>query len=310
LKRGQVIKSTGSWYSVRDEEGKIVPCKIKGAYRIKGLKRTNPVAVGDWVSFLWKPTEESGVIQKIEERRNYIIRKSINLSKQSQIIAANIDMAFLVVTIVKPETTTTFVDRFLASAEAYRIPVTLVFNKIDLYDTTELKLLEQWITLYSGIGYACLKTSAIKGSNMDQLIKIMRGKVCVISGNSGVGKSMLIKWMDPDVDIKVGDISDYHQKGRHTTTYPEMHFLSTGSSVIDTPGIKGFGRIDMDREEVFHFFPEIFAHSANCQFHNCLHLDEPNCSVKQALVDGTIAPSRYESYISLLDEDPEKKYRE
>jgi ribosome biogenesis GTPase len=308
VEKGLVIKSTGSWYSVRRENGTILECKLRGAFRLKETGMTNPVAVGDWVHFLIESDSNNGVITEILSRTNYIIRKSSNLSHQSQIIAANIDQAILVVTLIAPETPLPFIDRFLVSAEAYRIPVFIVFNKWDLYNSKHLEEAQHLINMYSSIGYSCLETSVPDALNLDKFKARLQDKVNVVSGKSGVGKSSLINCVDPGLEVRIKSISQAHRTGKHTTTFAEMHSLSFGGYIIDTPGIKGFGIIDMDREEIYHFFPEIFKHSENCQYYNCLHTHEPNCAVKKAVEARDIYPSRYKSYLSLL-ESQDKKYR-
>ncbi len=306
MHKGLVIKSTGSWYTVKSENNALFKCKIKGKFRIKGIKSTNPIAVGDHVEFVLQEQDSDkpiGLITKIETRKNYIIRKSPNLSKQSHIIAANIDQAFLVVTINYPVTTPTFIDRFLASAEAYRIPVVLVFNKIDRYSDEQNSVLESLINLYSKIGYKCIKTSTKSGVGIDQLIYLMKDKISVFNGHSGVGKSTLINTIQPGLNIVTKEISDYHKTGKHTTTYSEMFHLDIGAYIIDTPGIKGFGMLEMDVWEISHYFPEIFKESEKCQYHNCSHTHEPGCAVKDAVVEGRIAESRFFSYLGLLEID-------
>ncbi len=313
MNKGIVIKSTGSWYTVKQEDGSNIECKIKGKFRIKGIKSTNPIAVGDHVEFKVSKTIEDdknthiGLIIKIIDRKNYIIRKSTNLSKQSHIIAANIDQAFLVVTVNFPITTTTFIDRFLASAEAYRIPCTLIFNKIDRYNPEQILTMNKLIELYESIGYRCLTTSAKKKIGLDTLQSWMENKTNVFSGHSGVGKSTLINAIEPNLNLKTKEISDYHQTGKHTTTFSEMFDLSFGGYIIDTPGIKGFGMLDMEKEEIGHYFPEIFKRLEKCQFYNCTHIHEPGCEVKNAVANGEISESRYFSYVGLLD--GEEKYR-
>ena len=303
-----VIKSTGSWYRVKREDGTILDCKIKGKFRLKGSRTTNPVAVGDRVTIVPEPTGDHGVITEILPRKNYIKRKASNLSKESQIIAANIDQAILVITLVSPETPFQFIDRFLATAEAYRIPVHIVINKMDLYDPDMLEQVVQIKKMYDGIGYPCLETSVLKDKNIEDFRNLLTARVNVIAGKSGVGKSSLINAADPGLNIRTEQVSVYHQAGKHTTTFAEMHPLAFGGYIIDTPGIKGFGMIDMDKEEIYHFFPEIFRYSRQCQYYNCLHTHEPNCAVKKALDSGKISPSRYESYLSLL-KNQDEKYR-
>ena len=313
MKKGLVIKSTGSWYTVEDENGELFECKIKGNFRIKGIKSTNPVAVGDHVSFTEvKSTETNenkrvGLISSIADRKNYIIRRSSNLSKQSHIIAANIDQAVLVATINFPVTTTTFIDRYLVSAEAYRIPVLLVFNKVDLYDYKHLNDVKRLISVYEKIGYKCLTTSARNKSGLDDLKTEIQNKINVISGHSGVGKSTLINLLQPGLNIKTEDISEAHKTGKHTTTYSTLYKLNIGGYIIDTPGIKGFGMLDMEPWEISHYFPEIFKISKNCQYNNCSHTHEPGCAVKSAVENNQIAYSRYISYLGLLETD--EKYR-
>lgn len=308
MEKGLVIKSTGSWYTVKKEDGTQLECKIKGTFRLEGKRTTNPVAVGDKVTVRSEPTGGYGVINEILPRKNYIIRRASNLSREYQIIAANIDKALLVVTLVFPETPFEFIDRFLASAEAYRIPVHLIINKMDLYDEEMQKVAGQLMKMYEQIGYPCLETSVVQGKNIDSFRHLLKDKINVISGKSGTGKSSLINAADPELQLKTDDVSTYHKTGKHTTTFAEMHPLVFGGYVIDTPGLKGFGVIDMEREEIYHFFPEIFRYSKGCKYYNCLHTTEPNCAVIRALKDGEISPSRYKSYISLL-EDRDQKYR-
>jgi ribosome biogenesis GTPase / thiamine phosphate phosphatase len=303
--KGIVIKSTGSWFTVKYEEG-IIPCKVKGNFRIKGLRTTNPVAVGDSVEFE-ASGNNTGLIFNIGERKNYIIRKSSNLSKEAQIIAANIDQAFLVVTLAFPETTMTFIDRFLVSAEAYKIPVKIIINKVDLYTPEQLQQLANFKEMYGEIGYPCIDISCQTGHNIDTVNEETSGKVCVFSGNSGVGKSTLLNCLSKNLDRKTGEISDYHNKGKHTTTFAEMFELENGGSVIDTPGIKGFGVIDMENENISIYFPEMLKKLGQCQFYNCTHTHEPGCAVKSAIESGEISLSRYQSYLSLLEID--EKYR-
>lgn len=301
---GVVYKSTGSWYTVKSSDGTFYQCRIKGKFRIKGIKNTNPVAVGDFVSF---ELEESGngVIQEIHERKNYIIRKSVNLSKQTHIIASNIDVAFLVITLNNPPTFTTFIDRFLVTAEAYHIPVVLLFNKIDSYNEEELIEIKYLASIYRKIGYECLGISAISGKNIDKVIDLMKNKTCVISGHSGVGKTTLINTIAPNLNLKTKEISEQHQQGQHTTTFAEMFDLDFGAKIIDTPGIKGFGIVEIEDEELGDFFPEFFALKSECKFNNCLHIDEPDCAVKEALEKDEIAWSRYKSYLQILKGEDE-----
>lgn len=301
--KGLVIKNTGSWYTVYTEDGKTIDCKIKGNFRLKGIRSTNPVAVGDRVSI------SENFITAIEDRRNYIIRKSQNLSKQSHIIAANVDQAFLVVTLSQPETSTTFIDRFLASAEAYSVPVVLVFNKVDLLDDDGRHLLSLMQSLYETIGYQCCAISAASGLGVDRLETLMQGKITLLSGNSGVGKSTLINRIIPSADLRTAEISDAHNTGMHTTTFSEMLPLPRGGWLIDTPGIKGFGTFDMEPEEITSYFREIFHFSKQCRFSNCTHTHEPGCAVLKALDNHFIAQSRYQSYLSMLSDKDDDKYR-
>lgn len=305
--KGTVYKSTGSWYSVKSEQGQMMDCRIKGRLRISGIRSTNPVAVGDIVTFeLDKTTDEvRGVISDIEPRRNYIVRKSVNLSKQLHIIAANIDRVFLIVTIDNPVTTTAFIDRFLVTAEAYDIEAVLVFNKIDTYSEAARDEQLYLEFIYSRIGYKCIRVSALQGTGIDNLRELMKDKTSMFSGHSGVGKSTLVNAVEPGLDLKTKAISAQHQQGQHTTTFAEMFDLSFGARIIDTPGIRGFGLIDMEKSEISDYFPEFFALSADCKFHNCLHKDEPHCAVKQALEEDKVAWSRYRSYLSVLEGEDE-----
>ena len=311
--KGLVIKNTGSWYTVLTDDGQLLDCKIKGNFRLKGIRSTNPVAVGDRVTVL------ENFITEIEDRRNYIIRKSINLSKQSHIIAANVDQALLVVTVDYPQTSTTFIDRFLASAEAYRVPVILLFNKTDLLSDDLLHYQQMMITLYESIGYECRAISATTGEGVDDLRPLLEGKITLLSGNSGVGKSTLINRLVPGANLRTSEISDAHNTGQHTTTFSEMIKLPSSraagpgveanSWLIDTPGIKGFGTFDMEPEELTSYFREIFRFSKDCRFSNCTHTHEPGCAVLQALEDHYIAQSRYQSYLSMLEDKDDGKYR-
>lgn len=310
---GLVIRNTGSWYTVYTDDAQLIDCKIKGNFRLKGIRSTNPVAIGDRVEIITN-SDGTAFISNIEDRRNYIVRKASNLSKQSHILASNIDCCFLIVTVNYPETATTFIDRFLASAEAYRIPVVLVFNKIDRYDEDDLRYLDGMVNLYTSIGYECMKVSALNGDGIDELRQKLEGKITLFSGNSGVGKSTLINAILPDLNVKTGDISEYHNKGMHTTTFSEMFAISGGDyrkgALIDTPGIKGFGTFDMEKEEIGGYFKEIFAMSENCKFGcQCTHTHEPGCAVRTAVEQHLISESRYTSYLSMLDDKEEGKYR-
>lgn len=307
--KGLVVKNTGSWYTVRTDDGQLIESKIKGNFRLKGIRSTNPVAVGDRVELVVNQ-EGTAFITAIDDRRNYIIRKSQNLSKQSHIIAANVDQAFLIVTINYPQTSTTFIDRFLASAEAYRVPVILVFNKTDLLDEDERRYQQMMMTLYENIGYQCVAISAEKGTGVEVLESLLQGKTTVLSGNSGVGKSTLINRLVPGANLRTAEISDAHNTGQHTTTFSEMIELSCGGYLIDTPGIKGFGTFDMEPEELTSYFKEIFRFSKDCRFSNCTHTHEPGCAVLQALKNHYIAQSRYQSYLSMMEDKDGGKYRE
>jgi len=307
--KGFVIKNTGSWYSVKTDDGKVVECKIKGNFRLKGIRSTNPVAVGDQVEIALNQ-EGTAFITHIDERRNYIIRKSQNLSKQSHIIAANVDQAFLIVTVNYPQTSTTFIDRFLASAEAYSVPVVLVFNKRDILSDDERHYQQSMVHLYETIGYECREISAATGEGVEGLHKLLKGKITLLSGNSGVGKSTLINQILPEANLRTAEISDAHNTGMHTTTFSEMLELPEGGYIIDTPGIKGFGTFDMEPEELTSYFREIFHFSKDCKFSNCTHTHEPGCAVLKALEDHYIAQSRYQSYLGMLEDKDENKYRE
>ncbi len=307
--KGLVIKNTGSWVTVRLDDGNTVNCKMRGVLRLKGLRCTNPVAVGDRVQ-----VEDKGgdapVVGDIEPRRNYIIRRASNLSKEFQIIAANLDQAVLVATLTNPETSTTFIDRFLATAEAYQVPAVLAFNKIDLLETEEWRnRLDELKSLYESIGYPVITMSAATGEGADALRAQLAGKMSLLSGNSGVGKSSIINLLVPDAHVKVGDVSHTHHKGMHTTTFSELLDLPGSGAIIDTPGVKAFGTIDFERAEVAHYFPEIFRISDECRFNNCTHTHEPGCAVLAAVEQGTLAASRFTRYLSILDEDPNNKYR-
>lgn len=307
---GTIIKNTGSWYVVRTDNNQLFDCKVKGNFRLKGIRSTNPVAVGDRVSIVLQPDGTTGLIESIEERKNYVIRKASNLSKQSHIIAANVDVALLVVTIAHPETSTTFIDRFLASTEAYSVPVVLIFNKTDLLSEDETRYLDAVINLYETIGYTCLRCSAQTGDGVDALLKCIQDKVCLLSGNSGVGKSTLLNRLVPDALAKTAEISAAHDTGQHTTTFSQMFDLPNGGCIIDTPGIKGFGTFDMERNEVSHYFREIFQISSDCKYGDCTHTHEPGCAVLEALANHHIAQSRYQSYLSMLEDKDEQKYRQ
>ena len=303
--KGLVIKNTGSWPTVLTDDGQLLDCQVKGNFRIKGIRSTNPVAVGDRVTI-----SDNRWITAIEDRRNYIVRKSINLSKQSHILAANVDQAFLMVTVSKPATSTTFIDRFLASAEAYRVPVVLIFNKSDLLSDDESRYQQLMIQLYQTVGYECRAISAASGEGVEPLRPLLDGRITLLSGNSGVGKSTLINRLAPHANLRTAAISDAHQTGMHTTTFSEMIPLGEGAWIIDTPGIKGFGTFDMEREELTSYFKEIFEFSKQCRFSDCTHTHEPGCAVLKAVEDHYIAQSRYQSYLSMLDDKDENKYRE
>lgn len=306
--RGLVIKNTGSWYLVKTDDGRYVECKIKGNFRLKGIKSTNPVVVGDYVQIV-DNNDNAAFITEIEDRKNYIVRRASNLSKQSHILAANLDQCMLIVTVNYPETSTTFIDRFLASAEAYRVPVKLIFNKVDKYSQEEVNYMDALINLYTNIGYECFKISAKENIGIDEINRELNGKVTLLSGNSGVGKSTLINAILPEESQKTREISVMHNKGMHTTTYSEMFSVDGEGYIIDTPGIKGFGSFDMDEEEMSHYFKEIFKFSANCKYGNCTHRHEPGCAVIKAVEDNYISQSRYNSYLNMLEDKEEGKYR-
>jgi ribosome biogenesis GTPase / thiamine phosphate phosphatase len=306
--KGTVIKSTGSLFLVKTRDDGVVPCSIRGKFRIKGIRATNPVAVGDHVGFEWMEEGTGGIITSIQERSNYIIRKSSNLSKEYQLVATNVDLAWLMISMTQPRTLTPFIDRFLVSAEAYRIPVIILFNKTDLYGLAEHKEMNELDSVYSHIGYRCMHMSLQTREGVEEVRDEMNGKVNVISGNSGVGKSTLITILDPTIRLKIGDVSELHKTGKHTTTFSEMFELPGGIRIIDTPGIRGFGTIDIEREELFHFFPEIFRASKHCRYHNCIHLHEPDCGVKAEVELGNISEFRYINYLMMM-EDEERKYR-
>lgn len=307
--QGLVIKNTGSWYTVKTVEGSVVECKIKGNFRLKGIRSTNPVAVGDHVEIELN-SQNTAFITAIGDRKNYIIRKSQNLSKQSHIIAANVDQAFLVVTVERPQTSTTFIDRFLATAEAYSVPVVLVFNKTDLLDDSLMRYQRMMTDLYETVGYKCVAVSAETGEGMDGLMEMLRDRITLLSGHSGVGKSTMINRLLPGVNLRTAEISDAHNTGMHTTTFSEMLPLPGGGYIIDTPGIKGFGTFDMEPEELTSYFKEIFRFSKDCRFSNCTHTHEPGCAVLKAVEDHYIAASRYQSYLSMLEDKDGNKYRE
>lgn len=307
--KGLVIKNTGSWYTVKTDDGRLIESKIKGNFRLKGIRSTNPVAVGDRVTIVTNQ-EGTAFISDIEERKNYIIRKSQNLSKQSHIIAANVDQAMLVVTTAHPQTSTTFIDRFLASAEAYNVPTILVFNKTDILDDDEKRYQQMMVDLYTTVGYQCLKVSAATGWGMEGINSLLKGKITLLSGNSGVGKSTIINTVIPGTDLRTAEISYAHDTGMHTTTFSEMIEMPEGGYLIDTPGIKGFGTFDMEPEEMTSYFKEIFHFSKNCRFNNCTHTHEPGCAVLKAVEEHYIAASRYQSYLSMLNDKEEGKYRE
>ena len=298
---GRVIKSTGSWYVLREDSGKIVNARIRGKFRLDNIQHTNPIAVGDFVDFDLDK-DDVAVITKIHERKNYIIRRSVNLSKKSHIIASNIDKAFLIITIDNPKTSFGFIDRFLVTAEAYHIPVVLVFNKMDAYNDEQLKEVQFYKLVYEEIGYETMGISAQSGLNLDQLKEELKDITCLVSGHSGVGKTTLMNALNPDLHLKTSVVSDFNQKGQHTTTFAEMYEWPFGGFCIDTPGIKEFGLVEMDKEEIQNYFPEIFALRGECKFDNCLHLNEPKCAVIDAVEKGEISPTRYENYIGFLQE--------
>ncbi|MBW6490771.1 MAG: ribosome small subunit-dependent GTPase A [Lentimicrobium sp.] len=301
--KGVVIRSTGSWASVMSDDGVISECRIKGNFRMKGIRSTNPVAVGDRVDFEIQPNEETGIIHSIADRHNFIVRKATRLSKQSHIIASNIDQAVVMATIASPRTSTGFIDRFLVTAEAYHIPASIIFNKCDLYSGGSLLMLNELMTLYTSVGYTCITTSVITGQGIESVKELLKDKVTLLSGHSGVGKSALINLLEPHLKQKVGAISDYHQKGKHTTTYAEMLPLAGGGFIIDTPGIKEFGLVHFNKQEVAERFPEMRELMHACQFNNCTHVHEPDCAVKNALKKGLISESRYKNYISILNDE-------
>ena len=304
---GVVYKSTGSWYTVKATDGVFYECKIKGKFRIEGIKSTNPVAAGDHVVFEveTKGDETIGIINKIATRENYIIRKSVNLSKQTHIIAANVDVAFLLVTLNNPPTFAPFIDRFLVTAEAYHIKAVLLFNKIDTYNEEQTLEIKYLAALYRSIGYECVGISAKTGKNIDKVKQMMQGKVSMFSGHSGVGKSTLVNALEPTLELKTKQISTQHMQGQHTTTFAEMYDLSFGAQIIDTPGIKGFGVVEVEKQELGNYFPEFFELKDQCKFNNCLHKQEPKCAIKDALDNDTLSWSRYKSYLQILEGEQE-----
>jgi len=308
LEKGTVVKSTGKRYNVRAFSGEIISCTIKGVFRTKDIKTTNPLAVGDQVAFIRTSDAGEGVITELEPRRNYIIRKASNLSHEAQILAANLDQAIVMVSMVYPETPIEFIDRFLVTSEAYSIPAIVLFNKTDLYNAENRARQKYLVRLYESIGYQTISVSVVTGENRDKLTRLLQNRVSLLSGNSGVGKSSMLNLLNPSLRLKTKEISDYHRQGKHATTFPEMHNMPFGGAVIDTPGIRGFGVIDLERGETYHFFPEIFRIAADCRFHNCLHINEPGCAVMEALDEGSVAWTRYRSYISILEGD-DGKYR-
>lgn len=305
--KGLVIKSTGSWYQVKTEKGSVIDCRIKGKFRIKGIQTTNPIAAGDVVEVEIEPDLGTGVITRLYERRNYIIRKSVNLSKQAQIIAANLDQAFLIVTLASPRTSLGFIDRFLVTAEAYDVPAGLIFNKLDLFSDEGLEILEEQQHIYKSIGYPCYAVSALEKTHVNEITDILKGKTTLFSGHSGAGKSSLINAIIPGASLKTGAVSDWSDKGQHTTTFAEMHELPFGGYLIDTPGIREFGIIDIEPQELGHFFPEIHDRMSECKFYNCNHIHEPGCAVIDAVENGEIEISRYESYLSIYHGNETRK---
>ncbi|MFI3262764.1 MAG: ribosome small subunit-dependent GTPase A [Rikenellaceae bacterium] len=314
MNKGIVTKNTGSWYCVESEDGKVYNCRIRGKLRLKGIRTTNPISVGDNVVFDIETDNNdnsvNGVITKIEPRKNYIIRKSTNLSKESHILASNLDNVFLVVTLDFPFTSNEFIDRFLVTCEVYKVPVTIVLNKIDLFSDEGFKeVIEDFHKLYNSASYEVINCSTISHEGIATIEEMMKGKISLFSGNSGVGKSSIIKVVTNDLNIKTGDVSDSHHKGKHTTTFSEMFKINDGGYLIDTPGIKGFGLIDIDKDELARYFPDMFKHSSECRFYNCTHTHEPGCAVKEAVQEGAIYAERYDSYLKMLENDKEEKYR-
>lgn len=301
--RGLVTKSTGSWYQVLGDDGVSYDCRIKGKFRTKGIKTTNPIAVGDWVDFDLEESEQTGIITTLEPRKNYIIRRSVNLSKQTQILGANLDQAVLLVTLASPPTSLGFIDRFLVTAEAYGIPAVLVFNKLDLFSDEGKEILKEYKAIYENIGYACYEVSALEGTHVDTLEHILKDKVTLLSGHSGAGKSTLINRIVPGTQLRTGQISDWSDKGKHTTTFAEMIELPFGGKLIDTPGIRELGIVDIEKGELSHFFPEMRLYLNKCKFNNCRHINEPDCVVLEAVEQGTIEESRYDSYLSMYNNE-------
>jgi len=305
---GTVYKSTGSWYNITDEQGHSWKARMKGVFKTDDISSTNPIAVGDKVLFEFDRKSNSGIITEVLDRTNYILRKASNLSRHSQIIAANVDQVFLMITIILPETPVEFIDRFIITAEAYRVPAIIVINKTDLYGEPEVEKMKYLESMYKKIGYDCLQISVKENIGLSTLKSLMKDKISLVSGNSGVGKTTLLNAFNPALRLKTGEISDYHKQGKHITTFPEMHQMPFGGFVIDTPGIRGFGVVDMERNEIYHFFREIFRVSKDCKYNNCLHLDEPGCAVRSAVENGDIDYLRYRSYLNIMEGD-DRKYR-